>query len=264
MQMFSKFINKALYILLATIISVACSAGLEEPLHYGELSVSLSGEPEVEVLSRASVALDPAATEAAGYMVYIYNSSDEEQYRSSYAGFEAQRLPLGTYYVTAENCTLADAESGNGKMRLYGRSNDITLSLDNLAQTAEVNCTVANAKVCVQFDESVKDRFTDLKVILTGGTTSGRMLTIPETATGVVTETWFNPSELTYSISGTFIAGGLNKDVNIVRTIELQARNNIKLVVKVNVDNGQLMPQLNIDTQIDDTKEVSGEFNPYK
>jgi hypothetical protein len=108
------------------------------------------------------------------------------------------------------------------------------------------------------------DRFSGLKVTLAGGTTSGRILTIYETASDVITETWFNPSELTYSILGTFNAGGLQKDVNISETIELQSRNNIRLVVKVNVDNGQLTPVLKVDTQIDDPKEVSGEFNPYK
>lgn len=262
--MLNNLIDKTLLLLLVTLMSVACVAEHDEPLRYGELSVSLSGEPEVEVLTRTPVALDPTATEAAGYMVRIYNSSDVELYRSSYADFEAQRLPLGTYYVTAENCTVDEAEEGNGKMRLYGRSNDVSLSLETLVQTAEVNCTVANAKVSVKFDESVKDRFSGLKVTLAGGTTSGRILTIYETASDVITETWFNPSELTYSILGTFNAGGLQKDVNISETIELQSRNNIRLVVKVNVDNGQLTPVLKVDTQIDDPKEVSGEFNPYK
>lgn len=253
---------------LIAMTAISCNTRIATPDVYGELSVSLAGEPSVEVVSKAAETqepnvLKPTDPEADGYMVRIYTSSDEMQYEAAYSAFETQRLPLGTYYVTAENCTEAAAEEGKGKMRLYGRSEDVTITVDQLVRTATVNCTVSNAKVSVRFDESVQGRFSDLQVVLAGGTTDGRRITIGQTAADVVTETWFNPSDLTYTIAGKFTGSGMNRPVEISKTINLAARNNILLLVKVNLENGQLMPSVTVDTEIDDPTEVPGEFNPY-
>lgn len=261
--MFNYMANKILTAAALTFVAVACSTEVEETLQYGQLSVALSGEPEVEVVTKAAELLGQTDPAAADYMVRIYDSSDALQYEASYSTFEAQRLPLGTYYVTAENCTEAAAEEGNGKMRLYGRSADVNLTADALSKTATVDCAVANAKVSVRFDESVEGRFTNLKVTLNGGTERETPVVIAETETDVVTEVWFNPSQLTYSITGTFTGSGMNKAVNISNTVSLEAKNNILLLVKVNLDNGQLMPSITVDTQLDDPTEIPGEFNPY-
>lgn len=256
--------NKILTLAALSLMAAACAQKADEPLQYGELSVRLSGEPAVDVVTKAPEALLPTDDDASAYMVRIYDSAGAMKYESAYSSFEAQRLPLGTYYVTAENCTEADAEAGSGKMRLYGRSLDMNLTADALSQTATVNCTVANALVSVQFDESVKGRFSGLQVTLSGGTERISPVTVAETETGVVTETWFNPSDMTYTISGTFTGSGMNKPVEISKTISLEAKNNVRLLVKVNLENGQLMPALTIDTQIDDLTEIPEEFNPYE
>lgn len=240
---------------------VACNQKTDQPLQYGELSVALSGEPVVEVISKSVQTLDPESAEASDYMVRIFDSSNALQYEAAYNVFESQKLPLGTYYVIAENCTEAEAEADYGRMRLYGRSEDITLSATSLSQTAEVACTVANAKVTVVYDSSVSGRFNGLKVEITSGE---RTLTVNETATGVETVTWFNPAELTYTISGTFDPDGMNKSVNITKSITVQAKSNIKLVVKVNLENGQLVPNITFDTTIDDPTSEDAEFNPYE
>lgn len=255
--------NKILTAMALSLLAVACTRMVDEPLLYGELGVALSGEPSVEVVSKAPQTLDPESDEADAYMVRIFDSAHQQKYEAAYSAFQTQTLPLGAYYVTAENCSEAQAEEGNGKMRLYGRSAEVTLAPEALVLTATVNCTVANAKVSVQFDESVAGRFSDLQVSLSGGTTRTAPVVVAQTATEVVTETWFNPSELTYTISGTFTSGGANKPVEISKTVQLQAKSNIKLVVKVNLANGQLMPDVTFDTQMDDSTEVPGEFNPY-
>lgn len=254
---------KILFATAMAIMIVACnSVRVDSPVRYGEISVAIAGEPDVEVVTKAPETLDPESDEAGKYIVRIFNSSGAMQYEAGYDVFEAQRLPLGTYYVTAENCTEAQAEAGNGRMRLYGRSQNVTLSPEQLSQTATVGCTVANAKVSVVFDSSVEGLFTDLKVVLSGGTTPGRSITVTETASDVVTETWFNPSNLTYEISGTFDQTG--KEIGMSRAIELHARNNLMLVVKVSLENGQLLPSVTVDTQIDDPTVESGSFNPYE
>lgn len=256
---------------LIALTAVACNTKIEIPEVYGELSVSLAGEPTVEVVSKAGeqqepTVLQPTDPDAAGYMVRIYTSDHEKKYESPYSEFKPQKLPLGAYYVTAENCTEAyaeSAESGKGKKRIAGQSTDVTLTADALTGNATVNCTVTNALVSVKFDASVEDRFSGLKVTLAGGTSS-KTVTVEETAIDVVTETWFNPSDLTYTITGTFTGSGMNKPVEISKTITLAAKNNILLLVKVNLENGQLMPSVTVNTQIDGPTEVTGEFNPYK
>ena len=251
--------NNILSAAALTFIAVACNQKTEQPLYYGELSVSLSGEPEIEVVSKAAQTLDPESADAANYTVRIFDSSDVMKYEAKYNVFKTQTLPLGTYYVTAENCSATEAESDNGQMRLYGRSSDITLSTDLLSQEAAVNCEVVNGKVTVVYDSSVSGRFTGLKVDLISG---DRTVTVNETATDVETVIWFNPATVSYTISGTFDA--TSKPVNITKQVDVQAKSNIRLVVKVNLSNGQLVPNITFDTSIDDPTTEDGEFNPYE
>ncbi len=241
------------------LMAVACNTLGEPEVQYGEISVSL-GEPDVEVVTRAAETLDPSSADAADYTVRILNSSGVEQYKAKYNVFETQRLPLGDYYVTAENCSEAEAEQDNGQMRLFGESAVLTLSADNLSQTVRVDCEVVNSRVAVVFDSTVENRFEGLKVVLAGAST-GRSVTVGQTASGVETETWFNPQTVNYTISGRFTQ--LGKDIKIEGSRTLAAKNNIKLVVKLNLSNGQLLPVVTVNKDIDNPSEIPGEFNPY-
>ncbi len=235
-----------------------------EPVRYGEISVAIAGDPEMEVVTKAGTVVDPSSDEAANYIVRVYNQAGEQQgEETGYKDFGTRQFELGTYYLTAEDCTEAQAEEGNGRMRLSGRSDDIALSYQNLSQTVEISCTVANAKVSVQFDESVQGRFSDLKAVLTGGTTSGRTLTVNQTDADVITETWFNPSTVNYTISGTFNSGGINAPVTLSGSRAVGARDNVLIQVKVDSQNGQLEPTVIFNTDITESDHTSG-FNPYK
>lgn len=250
----------------ACAVAACNTVSIEQPVQYGELSIALADEPALEVETKAAETLDKTSEAAKDYTVRVFNSSNQQQGEDvSYYAFETMKLPLGTYYVTAENCSEADAESGNGKMRLYGKSDDVSLSLETLYQAASVACEVTNAKVSVEFDASVSGLFTDLKVVLKGGTTTGRQnegITINETAAGAVTETWFNPSTLSYTISGIFKQN--SKEITVNGSRELQVKDNIKLLVKVNVESGQLtVATITVDETISNQETIEGEFNPY-
>ncbi len=259
-------INK-IYITVVAALAVACNqVNIDPELQYGEISVSL-GEPDVEVVTRAG-ALLPTDADAANYTVRILNESGQlskdfegNDCIGTYNNFSTRKLPLGKYYVTAENCSEDDAEAGSGKKRIAGKSPVVELSASALSKTAAVNCEVTNALVSVKFDDSVKGRFTELKVRLAGGTT-GRNINV-SLADGNK-EIWFNPSTVNYSITGKFNAGGVvNDNVSITGTLILAAKDNKAIVVKVNLDNGQLVPAITIDASIADPVEVPGEFNPY-
>ena len=241
-------------------VAVACNTvSIEEPARFGQLSVALADEPVIEVQTKSSTALDKETDAAKEYDVSVFNSSDEKQGETvTFYDFKTQTLPFGTYYVTAENCTEEEAEVSNGKMRLAGKSANVALSLENLSGTASVECTVTNAKVAVEFDSSVSGKFTDLNVKLTGGTTSVRQdsgITITESSE--VKETWFNPSTLSYIISATGVQA-------VTGTKDLEAKDNIKILVKVNQQTGTLtVSAVSVDESINEGGQIPGSFNPY-
>ena len=253
-----------LSLLAASCLFAACNtAKIEDPVQYGTLSVALADEPVVEVVTKAATVLDKDSAEAEKYAVSVFSDAGVQQGSTvSFKDFAPVTLPLGTYYVTAENLSETEAEGGNGAMRLYGRSTNVELSLNSLVNTAEVNCEVVNAKVSVEFESASLGVITDLKVVLKGGTTDSRKntgLEIKESES--ITETWFNPSTLSYTISGKFNG----KDVTPVEgTKTLAAKDNIKLLVKVNKDNGQLsVASITVDTTINQGETIEPGFNPY-
>jgi len=247
----------------ACAVAACNTVSIEQPVQYGELSIALADEPVLEVETKAAETLDKTSEAAKDYTVRVFNSSNQQQGEDvSYYAFETMKLPLGTYYVTAENCSEADAESGNGKMRIAGQSSNVTLDVNNLSQEPTVSCGVTNAKVTVAFDSSVSGKFSNLKVVLEGGTERTSSLTVNETEAGVENETWFNPSTLNYTISGKF--NSLDKDVSLTGSRTLEAKDNIKILVKVNLENGQLsIATIEVDDSINMEEDIEEEFNPY-
>lgn len=248
---------------VAAFCAVACdSEKIDAPVRYGEIAVNLTGETILEVISKAEL----TAEEAASYNVSILNSEDEVVFGPvMYSEFQSARLPLGkTYNVFAESCTPDQAESlpdEFGQIRYAGESADITLTADDISQTADVICTVANAMVTVSFDSSVTGRFSNLKVTLASDADEDRVLTVAESASDKVA--YFNPATVTYSITGTFNETG--NEVNLGGSRTLSARNNLRLLVKVNLDNGQITgaPSITVDSSIDGMITIEEEYNPY-
>lgn len=274
---------KFLYAIAVASMAVACnSAIIDSPQRYGTISVSL-GSPDVGVVTKADpVTLTPESEGASDYTVRIFNVADEKMHEVTYDKFtEPKVLPFDKYYVTVENCTESAAEEGFGMMRLYGRTeDDIILDASCLSASPVINCTVANAKVSVVFDESVKDKFESLDVALsriaddennlTSRTVTVSQPSFPENAAEVMVETWFNASSvLNYTIEGVFNAGGVNNTVSLANKedepITLGARSHVKIVVRASY--GELVPDvayIDFDTEIADPTVVPGGFNPYE
>ena len=65
------------YATALAVFAVACnSERIDDPVQYGELSVALSGTPEVEVITKSAETLDPTSDLAKEYTVRILNSSN--------------------------------------------------------------------------------------------------------------------------------------------------------------------------------------------
>lgn len=245
---------KKVFILTAlTVLAASCQRiEMSKPVQYGSLSVAMDAEVKVEAVTKAPA----TAEELANYKVKVIGQN-QTHYDGLYSEFQPLKLPLATYTVSAENCTSTDAEKGNGCKRLFG-STEVTISESNLNPTAEFTCSVANALVTVEFDKSATDHISGLKVDLKGGT-SGR--TVSVTTSG--TEVWFNPSTVSWAITGKITS--INKAVDIKGSKSLVAKNHLKIVVSVNLENGQISaaPDITLDTVLDAAEEKNEVFNPY-
>ena len=245
----------------ALILAVACQTEkIDSAVEYGILDIAISEDPSLDVVVKS--------TDVSDFNVSIYKSSDPSPVCGpiKFSNFTAKVLQLGTYYVTAESCTEAEAESGAGKMRLFGRSAEITISTAAISQTATVECTVANARVSVSFDSSLESYFTknDLKVEIKGGTASKTVTANYSDAA----EFWFNPSEILYTVSGTFVPTGTSgeeKELKLTGSRSLNAKDDVRLVVKLNLQNGEIVaPTIEVSTELSAQETVDAEFNPYE
>lgn len=252
---------KKVFIMTAlTVLAASCQRlEMSKPLQYGSLSVAMDAEVKVEAVTKAAA----TAEELANYKVKVIgqDQASTSYYDGLYSAFKPLKLPLGTYTVSAENCTSTDAETetetGNGCKRLFG-STEVTISESNLTPTAKFTCSVANTLVTVVFEDSATQHITGLKVDLTGGD-SKRTVSVNASNT----EVWFNPSTVSWKITGKITS--INKAVDIKGSKDLVAKNHLKIVVSVNLENGQISaePKINLDTVLDEPEQKDAVFNPY-
>lgn len=249
--------KKVIIITALTVLAASCQRiELSKPLQYGSLSVAMDAEVKVEAVTKAAA----TAEELKNYNVKVIgqDQASTSYYDGLYSSFQPLTLPLGTYTVSAENCTSAAAEDGNGCKRLFG-STSVEISETNLNPTAEFTCSVANALVTVEFDKSATDHISNLKVDLTGGDLK-RTVSVTESNTKV----WFNPSDVSWTITGKITS--INKPVNMTgNKKDLKAKNHLKIVVSVNLDNGQISakPSITLATDLKTAIEHNEVFNPY-
>ena len=241
-------------------IIAALAAGCQTlDIHQSMGSLSVSLEPEVNVEVKACEEKDTP-----NYTVSVTSHSEVSgrPYKSAFKDFKPLSLPMGTYTVSAENCTAAEAVSGYGHKRLFG-SKDVTLSYDQPEQTVNLDCVLVNSLISIIFDSSVTGVFDDLKVTVKSGTgTETRSVEIKEGDT--VSEAWFNPAKISWTISGTVKENG--KIVSQSNKMTLEARKHLKINVHVTYSNGQISMTPNISiNQISSATEVPVDgTNPYE
>lgn len=154
--------------LLAIGLFSACVGDVELPAaEKGSFSLGIvNGDLTVEVETRAAHEL--TAVEAADYTV-ILTEGDETVWSKRYADIvDADRTqPLGSgYRVSAENCSEAEAESLNdgwGCLRNAGTSDAFAIVSGEITPV-QVLCSMANAGLCVMFDETFTNYFSEYAV----------------------------------------------------------------------------------------------------
>lgn len=238
-------------------IIAALAAGCQTlDIHQSMGSLSVSLEPEVNVEVKACDENDKD-----NYIVSITSDSSVSglPYKSAFKDFKPLSLPMGTYTVSAENCTADEAVSGYGHKRLFG-TKDVTLSYENPNQTVNLDCVLVNSLISIIFDPSVTGVFNDLKVTVQSGT---RSVVIKEG--DKVSEAWFNPGAISWTISGVSKATGKTVSQEGEGNRTLEARQNLKITVKVTYTDGMISvtPGISIDSNILESTENKNDINPY-
>ena len=235
---------------------------------YGSLGVSLKTESEMVTKADPGVTLNPSdlnLTPSDLNLKIVEKTSPEPEpvYNGKYGDYTSLTLPMNhSYTVSAENCTAAEAEAGNGQIRVYG-SQEVTIN--SLSNDVSFTCTVQNARVEVAFDPSVATYASDVQVVLKSGSRSP--LTIPYSSASTIC--WFNPTAengFSWTISGT-LKNNTNTSINKSGSRTLAAKDNIRLNVSINADNGQLIitqEDITINTEISGPDKIDVTYNPYK
>lgn len=246
----------------------ACSSEkLSQTSDAGYISVDLFAD----MPTKAPVALTDA--EAGEYNISIldadgnqavYQAPDEKKGDvipvMKYKNFETVTVEVGkSYSVTAESCTVQESEVGYGCARFFGTSGLFELNASNIYQKADVVCSQTNALVTVVFDSSVSGRFTGLQVTLVAG---DRNLVVAESAEE--TPTYFSPADLSYSITGVYAETGYEVELSSAAPLSLEAKDNIRIIVKLDLTHGQIMvPVLSVTEEYASETDVDYEIDPY-
>lgn len=244
--------NKIFHLAIISILAAGCRT-LDMHQAMGTLNVSLEPEVNVEVKACDENNKD-------NYIVSVTSPSAVSglPYQSAFKDFQSLSLPMGrTYTVSAENCTEEEAVSGYGHKRLYG-TRDVTLSFERPDQTVNLDCVLVNSLISIIFDPSVAGVFNELKVSIKSGK---RSVDIKEG--NEVCEAWFNPADITWTISGVSKATG--KPVSQEGSRTLKARQNLKITVKAIYSDGMISvsPVIEIDSNITTSEENKNDINPY-
>lgn len=243
--------KKIIHLAIIAALAAGCQT-LDIHQSMGSLSVSL--EPEVNVEVKAC-----GENDTPNYIVSVTSASAVTglPYQSAFKDFQPLSLPMGTYTVSAENCTADEAVSGYGHKRLFG-SKDVTLSYEKPNQTVNLDCVLVNSLISIIFDPSVAGVFNDLKVTVKSG---DRSVEIKEG--DAEREAWFNPADISWTISG--VSKATKKPVSQKGSRTLEAKQNLKITVKVTYTDGMISvtPGISIDPNILESTENKNDINPY-
>ncbi|MCQ2212318.1 MAG: DUF4493 domain-containing protein [Bacteroidaceae bacterium] len=176
----------------------------------GKLDLTLSSGAATRVTSTLS------AEEAGKFLVTLYKGSDIYRATTQLKDLD-KNLPAGYgYSLVAENCTESDAETVNdgwGQKRFAGQSSQFAIKAGETTKV-NVSCSVVNAGLSINFDESVTASYDSYTFTVTDGS---RTIEFNSATAGKVA--YFNvPADGKKTINYRVVAG---TDVDKSGTIDL-------------------------------------------
>lgn len=195
----------------------------------GRIALQLSADGKMS--TRAENPLTDAQKET--YTVSIYRGNTEVVSSKVVSQLTEKDLTVSVgsgYRVTAESCSLEDAESKPtlfGQPRLVGTSEPFTVNKDQTT-TANVHCTPANAGVKVVADETFNEVFSGYEITTT--LNNRELIFTPQNAS---TTGYYNvPADgatLSYSLTATRKAGGELAKVSSTTQLQVGKITQLKL-----------------------------------
>lgn len=233
------------YIAAILLLAVSCQEKAADSL-YGKIEFSMENAPAVEIGTKASEEVD-----VKDFMVYASSvaSDFEYVYRDIVAAGGVVTVPVGIYTFSAENVS----EEGSvslpdvwGQARYAAVSRPVPVVPEDEPARINLVCRMTNAAVRVTFDENIRMKYADYKVVVYAS--DKRRLTFAEsnadTAVG-----YFLPGTLKYVFTGTLAEEGVEGSVN--GTVELTAATNQYLNFKATPASGAVGIDVTVDTSFE-------------
>lgn len=190
-------------------------------------------EVNTSSISRAEAAYNPKQL-----AVQIVNASGEivkgtTNFETNWQG-KAIELPVGTYTVKASSAGFDGATSGFDKP-YYAGSTQVTVKSEKSAN-ATIECTLANVKVTVNFDQTFKDAFTGAEVEIDDKAGDAGISPLDFIMNQTTQSGYFPVTDLKATVSATNENGVTNTQVNEIT--DVKARDHYILNYKVGETTG--------------------------
>ena len=235
---------------LLPILLTACFNEMPTPVPaQGSFTIGLATDSmSVEVDTRAARQLTDA--EASDFLVTLTDANDTVWQQKRFADItQADRTqPLGEgYIVNAENVIATDAENMNngwGTRRYAGASEAFSV-IANTTTHVTVPCSMANAGLCVSFDDSFTSFFSDYAVTtddyramkFNADNAAPTEVTTPASFPATTAIAYYNVDPSTATATVPLIisaAAGWDGTVRLTRTLTLRKGSITRLSVRLN------------------------------
>lgn len=226
--------KKTLFFAAALLSLAACNKAVidSQMAEYGFLSFDVSADNTVKVETKAG-ADDEFTYDVSSFLVAFGG----KEYPISELSSPVQ-IATGTYDIEAYNYTLADAEKGNGHLRIAD-SKQVTVTA-NAAATAVLRCTPKSSEVKLAYSENYKRLYPTSVFTLTGKRNNVDNVVLPLVEN---TPVYYNNTEngtvsVTYQIKAKGDAS--DKNTTFGGTLSLKNAHSLTITVDVQTANGQI------------------------
>ncbi len=233
------------YIAAILLLAVSCQEKVADSL-YGKIGFRLENAPAVEIGTKASEEAD-----VNDFMVYGVSATSkfEYVYRDIVAAGGVVTIPVGIYTVSAENVSeeasvLQPDKWGQPRYAAVTEPTPVVPGDDPVQ--FNLVCRMTNAAVRVTFDDNIRMKYTDYKVVVY--TSEERKLDFTaENADSAVG--YFLPGTLNFVFTGTLADEGVEGSLN--GTVELSAATEQYLNFKAAPSPGTLGIDVTVDTRFE-------------
>ena len=222
------------FIIICCLLITFSACQSEEELGSNAIGyLRLGLEVNTSSITRAEAAYNPKQL-----AVQIVNASGEvaketTNFETNWKG-ETIELPVGTYTVKASSAGFDGATSGFDKP-YYAGSTQVTVKSEKSAN-ATIECTLANVKVTVNFDQTFKDAFTGAEVEIDDKAGDAGISPLDFIMNQTTQSGYFPVTDLKATVSATNKNGVTNTQVNEIT--DVKARDHYILNYKVGETTG--------------------------